>query len=89
MAVVGILGAALHNPVWTSAILSPYDFALALLGLVLLVAWKTPPWLVVVLLAVEAQRSRLSRFCPHKRDSQGRVVVIHFRAGGGLWPDLI
>lgn len=50
-AVVGILGAALYNPVWTSAILQPQDFALALMGFVLLVAWKTPPWVVVVLLA--------------------------------------
>lgn len=51
-AVVGILGAALYNPVWVSAILTPYDFALAVLGFVLLTVWKAPPWVVVVLLAV-------------------------------------
>lgn len=50
-AVVGILGAALYSPVWTSAIISPYDFALALTGFILLVAWKAPPWIVVVLMA--------------------------------------
>lgn len=50
-AVVGILGAALYSPVWTSAILEPRDFALALTGFVLLVVWKTPPWIVVALLA--------------------------------------
>ncbi|NGO63446.1 chromate efflux transporter [Rhizobium daejeonense] len=50
-AVVGILGAALYSPVWTSAILAPRDFALALTGFVLLVVWKTPPWIVVALLA--------------------------------------
>jgi chromate transporter len=50
-AVVGILGAALYHPVWTSAIVSPYDFALALLGFVLLTKWKTPPWIVVIVLA--------------------------------------
>jgi chromate transporter len=50
-AVVGILGAALYHPVWTSAILSPYDFALALSGFVLLTVWKTPPWIVVIVLA--------------------------------------
>ena len=50
-AVVGILGAALYDPVWTSAILDPYDFALALSGFILLTVWKTPPWVVVVLLA--------------------------------------
>ncbi|PZU82394.1 MAG: chromate transporter [Shinella sp.] len=50
-AVVGILGAALYSPVWTSAILEPRDFALALTGFILLVVWKTPPWIVVALLA--------------------------------------
>lgn len=33
--VVGILGAALYNPIWTSAVLSPRDFALALAGFLL------------------------------------------------------
>ncbi len=50
-AVVGILGAALYSPVWTSAILRPYDFALALAGFILLVVWKAPPWIVVALTA--------------------------------------
>ena len=50
-AVVGILGAALYSPVWTSAVLSPYDFVLALTGFILLVVWKAPPWFVVVLMA--------------------------------------
>jgi chromate transporter len=50
-AVVGVLGAALYNPVWTSAILTPFDFALALAGFVLLTAWKLPPWIVVLMLA--------------------------------------
>lgn len=51
-AVVGILGAALYSPVWTSAVLRPYDFALALTGFVLLVVWKAPPWIVVAVMAV-------------------------------------
>lgn len=50
-AVVGILGAALYHPVWTSAILSPADFALALMAFVLLTVWKAPPWVVVALTA--------------------------------------
>ena len=50
-AVVGILGAALYNPVWTSAVLTPRDFVLALGGFLLLTVWKLPPWIVVVLLA--------------------------------------
>ncbi len=50
-AVVGILGAALYNPVWTAAILNPRDFALALFGFLLLTVWKIPSWVVVALLA--------------------------------------
>ena len=51
-AVVGLLLAALYNPVWTSAILSPSDFGLAIGAYTLLVFWKVPPWLVVILTAV-------------------------------------
>ena len=50
-AVVGLLLAALYDPVWTSAILSPADFGLALAAFTLLVFWKTPAWLVVILTA--------------------------------------
>lgn len=50
-AVVGILAAALYNPVGTGAIVSPSDFAVALMGFVLLTAWRCPPWIVVVLTA--------------------------------------
>jgi chromate transporter len=45
--VVGILLAALYNPVWTSAIFTLTDFGLALLALIALMFWKIPPWLVV------------------------------------------
>ena len=51
-AVVGILGAALYDPVWVSAIGRPVDVVLAVAGFVLLVVWKLPPWVVVVGLAV-------------------------------------
>lgn len=47
-AVVGILGAALYDPVWTSAVLNPRDFLIAGAGFVALVGWKCPPWLVVI-----------------------------------------
>ena len=47
-AVVGLLLAALYHPVWTSAILAPRDFGLAVLGFVALSFWKLPPWLVVL-----------------------------------------
>lgn len=47
-AVVGLLLAALYQPVWTSAIHAPQDFGLALVALVALMFWKLPPWLVVL-----------------------------------------
>lgn len=47
-AVVGILAAALYDPVFTSAVTGPADFAIAAAGFVALIAWKAPPWLVVV-----------------------------------------
>jgi chromate transporter len=50
-AVVGLLLAALYDPVWTSAIKEPADFALAAAALGLLMLWRLPPWLVVVLCA--------------------------------------
>ena len=53
-AVVGLLLAALYNPVWTSGITSGVDFALAAAGFLLLFMWQVPPWLVVVLSAVGA-----------------------------------
>lgn len=51
-AVVGILGAALYSPVFTTAIGNPRDFTLALAGFVALTAWKAPPWIVVGLSAL-------------------------------------
>ncbi|MGB3390163.1 MAG: chromate efflux transporter [Pseudaminobacter sp.] len=51
-AVVGILGAALYDPVFTSAVTGPREFALALTCFVLLMAWKAPPWLVVFVAAL-------------------------------------
>ena len=58
-AVVGILGAALYHPVWTSAVLTPRDFALALAGFLLLTVWKLSPWIVVLLLAGAGTLSQL------------------------------
>lgn len=51
-AVVGILLAALYNPVWTSAIKSPADFVIAISAFALLVLWKLPPWMVVLFCAI-------------------------------------
>ena len=47
-AVVGILLAALYNPVWTSAIFGPRDFAIGIAAFLALALWAVPPWLVVI-----------------------------------------
>jgi chromate transporter len=46
-AVVGVLGAALYDPVWTTTVHTGKDFGIALVGFVLLVAWRAPPLIVV------------------------------------------
>ena len=51
-AVVGLLGAALYNPVWTSSVRAPGDFAVALTGFVLLTVWRAPPLAVVIVSAI-------------------------------------
>jgi chromate transporter len=51
-AVVGLLGAALYNPVWTSSVNTPGDFGVALVGFVLLTIWRAPPLLVVIISAL-------------------------------------
>lgn len=51
-AVVGILIAAFYEPIWTSSILSPIDFAFAAILFSMLVYWKMPPWVIVVIGAI-------------------------------------
>jgi chromate transporter len=48
-AVVGLLGAALYNPVWTSSVSTSRDFGVALVCFVLLTVWRAPPLLVVII----------------------------------------
>ena len=50
-AVVGLLGAALYNPVWSTSVKTSGDFGVALLGFVLLIAWRAPPLIVVAISA--------------------------------------
>jgi chromate transporter len=47
-AVVGLLLAALYNPIWTSAVKDSADFAVVAAAFGLLVFWKLPPWAVVL-----------------------------------------
>jgi chromate transporter len=51
-AVVGLLGAALYNPVWTSSVKTPGDFGLAVAAFILLTVWRAPPLVVVVIGAI-------------------------------------
>ncbi|HEY2859511.1 MAG TPA: chromate efflux transporter [Terracidiphilus sp.] len=51
-AVVGVLLAALYNPVWTAGILTAKDFALAIIAFLFLFMWQAAPWLVVVCCAI-------------------------------------
>ncbi|NDI35396.1 chromate efflux transporter [Chengkuizengella sediminis] len=51
-AVVGILLAALYDPVWTSSVNNVYDFVLVIITFSLLMLWKLPPWMVVVVSAI-------------------------------------
>jgi chromate transporter len=46
-AVVGLLLAAFYNPLWTSTIKEPMDFAFSAIAFTALVIWKLPPWVVV------------------------------------------
>jgi chromate transporter len=51
-AVVGLLLAALYNPVWVSSVKNAGDFGLALVGFVLLTVWEMPPLVVVIVSAI-------------------------------------
>ncbi|CAM3890732.1 chromate transporter [Lederbergia lenta] len=46
--VVGILISAFYNPIWTSSILEPIDFAFAAILFSMLAFWKLPPWIIVL-----------------------------------------
>ena len=54
-AVVGVLLAALYNPVWTEGVKNAPDVAAAVAAFALLHWWKVPPWLVVILTAAAGQ----------------------------------
>ncbi len=48
-AVVGLLAAALYNPVWVGTVFKPADAIMVAAAFVLLQVWRLPPWLVVIL----------------------------------------
>jgi chromate transporter len=54
-AVVGVLLAALYDPVWREGVTNVRDVAAALAAFALLEIWRTPPWLVVFLAAAAGQ----------------------------------
>jgi chromate transporter len=60
-AVVGLLASALYNPVWVSAVREPADFVVAAVGFVLLIIWRAPPLLVVLLSAAAGVAMTITR----------------------------
>jgi chromate transporter len=60
-AVVGVLGAALYNPIWTTAIVNPRDVAIALIALMLLERWRIAPIAIVVFCVAASTAAALVR----------------------------
>jgi chromate transporter len=54
-AVTGILLAAVYDPLWATSIHSARELALALAAFALLLAWRVPAWLIVLLAALAGQ----------------------------------
>lgn len=46
--VVGLLLAALYDPVWTGTVHNSLDYVFVLIGFICLVFWRCPPWLLVI-----------------------------------------
>ncbi|MCP5406314.1 MAG: chromate efflux transporter [Chromatiaceae bacterium] len=46
-AVVGLLGAALYDPIFISAVRGPVDIAIGIVALMLLIAWRLSPLIIV------------------------------------------
>ena len=65
-AVVGVLGAALYNPVWITGIRSGGDVATAITGFVLLERWRAPPILVAALCVVVSIATRVLQVSARK-----------------------
>lgn len=57
--VVGLLATALYSPVWTSAVFSSIDFAIASVGFLMLTRWKIPPIAVVLFCALAGLAQRV------------------------------
>lgn len=53
--VVGILAAALYNPVFTEGVTSPLSLAIAIAAVVALTKWRTPAWAVVIVAGILGQ----------------------------------
>ncbi|HEY7467451.1 MAG TPA: chromate efflux transporter, partial [Dehalococcoidia bacterium] len=54
-AVVGLLAAALYDPVWLSAVHEASDLCIAIAAFGLLALWRAPPWSVVLFAALAAE----------------------------------
>jgi chromate transport protein ChrA len=73
--VVGLLAAALYSPVWTSAIRTQTDFAIACIGFFLLTRWRVPPFWVVIFCAARRRRTE----CPSSPgETTGHGCVLSY-----------
>ena len=73
--VVGILLAALYQPVWTSSVHKPLNFAIALAAFLALVAWRAPPWMVVCAIAATGAVASLFDEFPPRLTIWGRTRI--------------
>jgi chromate transporter len=60
-AVVGVLGAALYDPVWVSAVFGARDFAIVLTGFLFLERWRLAPVAVVIFCVAAAVATAVVR----------------------------
>jgi chromate transporter len=97
-AVVGLLLAALYNPVFTSSVGSRADFSIAVAAFGLLAFWKLPPWTIVLFCAAAA--SLVAAFWRHdyapgesrgappriRATERGAQLVFYSRLGHPIKP---
>jgi chromate transport protein ChrA len=79
--VVGILLAALYDPIWTNSVKGPVDFSLALALFGMLAFWRLPPWVGVLSAATGARRGGHHRGAWPLDARPARRMVIPGRPG--------
>ena len=83
-AVVGVLGAALYNPIWLSAVGNGRDVAIALVGFLLLERWRVPPLAIVVFCVGAALISAAVRCFNTRFARAGRAPALRKKIPAGV-----